>query len=96
MPSAIEAAKAAGEPVKFCAGCARWLPLGAYAARKDRPGGISSRCKDCRNRQTRAWHARHPTYAGEYARAHPERQLAYHERQVARLRALIESNEKPT
>jgi hypothetical protein len=85
MTSAIEAARAVGETVKHCNGCGRWLPLDGFARRRDRPSGRASRCKDCCNVRTRAWHALHPTYAHDYRKAHPEKLAASLRRQADKL-----------
>lgn len=47
---------------KHCPGCEQTLPLSAFPARRDRPGGsgVESRCRDCRRALHRAWRASEP------------------------------------
>ena len=55
--------------MKTCSKCGESKPLTEYYARKDRPDGLQSHCKACRNEGHRAWRAANPEKNRADARA---------------------------
>ena len=91
-PTAIEAARVAGEPVYWCGGCLTWKVKAGFAQRKGRKGNRASRCKACVIGYNAAYRLRHPESVG---RINPATRAAWHERITAKYRALAALQTQP-
>jgi len=61
---------------KFCNTCKQEKPIEAFSIHRKNRDGRNTRCKECNNKSSRAWHATHKEHIREYGRAyriaHPE------------------------